>query len=123
MTRRTARSTRTDSLCPYTTLFRSLERLDHRGRVDRGSVVEDGIGVEGEGEDRRILVSLELGRQVALQVQIGVVVHEAAEDELADGVFVDRSEEQTSELPSLMRVSYAAFCLKKNTNSTTPHNI
>src|SRR3546814_6191426 len=38
-----------------------------------------------------------------------------------DAIFVDRSEEHTSELQSLMRISYAVFCLQKQKTSTTPY--
>src|SRR3546814_3733238 len=86
MIRRPPRSTRTDTLFPYTTLFRSdaflggVEFLEHHHRDEqimlfeaeqRGRIVEEDVGIE------------------------------------------DRSEEHTSELQSLMRSSYAVFCLKK----------
>src|SRR3546814_3241450 len=87
MLRRPPRSTRTDTLFPYTTLFRSRR---HRGVEPRcaGGI---GIHVGGDAQPRgaRIL------------------------DLLHDR----RSEEHTSELQSLMRISYAVFCLKKKTIS------
>src|SRR3546814_1451428 len=88
MIRRPPRSTRTDTLFPYTTLFRSRWRyshcVDHRGDGGAGRCAE--IAEEARRiEERR-----------ATQ---------------ADG----RSEEHTSELQSLMRISYAVFCLKKKT--------
>src|SRR3546814_2364873 len=79
MIRRPPRSTRTDTLFPYTTLFRSFD-----GLID--------------GEARELLL-----RQLEIHVD-GVG---ALEDD--EG----RSEEHTSELQSLMRISYAVFCLKK----------
>src|SRR3546814_9177122 len=81
MIRRPPRSTRTDTLFPYPTLFRSGDRVI--------------AGIAAEGEDRAM----------------GHIEHaERAPDERqADG----RSEEHTSELQSLMRISYAVFCLKK----------
>src|SRR3546814_9524308 len=95
MIRRPPRSTRTDTLLPYTTLFRS--RLP-RGRV---AVVElQGVRPAGEarvppvGERKRPVRSL----------------HPA--------VVLGRSEEHTSELQSLMRISYAVFCLKKTRKNT-----
>src|SRR3546814_6561777 len=144
MIRRPPRSTRTDPLFPYTTLFRSVPPnggLDvefvevvflhpeaHAGR-DRGSFRTAGrAGVVAQDAD--IGVS-DVGRDVAL---VGVVVVEprravriaadvrdvgAAEGEIVDaiggvvGQAVARSEEHTSELQSLMRISYAVFCLKK----------
>src|SRR3546814_11809495 len=105
--RRPPRSTRTDTLFPYTTLFRSLFRrlarlardqpchrgvsrqalyrggVDARPRCDRRSHCGDAGGVDRRGGGR------------------------------APG----RSEEHTSELQSLMRISYAVFCLKKKTNN------
>src|SRR3546814_7834445 len=100
MIRRPPRSTRTDTLFPYTTLFRSpLRKFDQDG-VDRLLLRQhhaiDRIGaVLARGEARRRLTRC-LFRQ---------------------GVDAGRSEEHTSELQSLMRISYAVFCLKKkNTN-------
>src|SRR3546814_3576307 len=93
MIRRPPRSTRIDTLFPYTTLFRS-PRLDGAlhllGRCERTHVL------------RR--------RQLAV-VHTGRVAH------------LRRSEEHTSELQSLMRISYAVFCLKKKTHiqHNTPH--
>src|SRR3546814_10221058 len=90
MIRRPPRSTRTDTLFPYTTLFRSCgfpvwhrrarevqQRLDQHGQLHAGDMLDD------------VVVAL-LG------------VHQRS-----------RSEEHTSELQSLMRISYAVFCLKK----------
>src|SRR3546814_7363833 len=82
MIRRPPRSTRTDTLFPYTTLFRSF-RLEHHDT----SVVPGGSQPVAQEE--------------------GMVGPEGA-----------RSEEHTSELQSLMRISYAVFCLKKKNNAT-----
>src|SRR3546814_1756337 len=93
MIRRPPRSTRTDTLFPYTTLFRSAlrplarerarpahpEASSNRGRAAHG---EPAGGSRGVRHDRR-------------------------------------SEEHTSELQSLMRISYAVFCLKKKKTTTT----
>src|SRR3546814_3795734 len=92
MIRRPPRSTRTDTLFPYTTLFRSVDiaGLERNGRF----LGELGAMRAGIAE---ILDQLHLGLRIA------------------DAV---RSEEHTSELQSLMRISYAVFCLKKkNINS------
>src|SRR3546814_8591461 len=138
MRRRHPRSTRTDTLFPYTTLFRSprLPRV-HRQRFDRNRhiavidtaqfrtlAVKDAGLVDGEGG----LVGA-AGNRVHLGPQRGdrkAVDHVGAGDDelhlLADRYdhsVVDReviglrSEEHTSELQSLMRISYAVFCLKK----------
>src|SRR3546814_6597467 len=98
--RRPPRSTRTDPLFPYTTLFRSL----HMRR-----------------EVERVLAHERLGlfRLAALQgLDDGEMDHHGAVGPvvLADGRLPygpHRSEEHTSELQSLMRISYAVFCLKK----------
>src|SRR3546814_7838581 len=83
MIRRPPRSTRTDTLFPYTTLFRSgLYALMHAG---------------------------EEGMQMAAR-------------SFMEGPHVRRSEEHTSELQSLMRISYAVFCLKKKKNSKISNN-
>src|SRR3546814_2008714 len=88
MTRRPPRSTRTDTLFPYTTLFRSLD-----------------IALEGLRE--------------------GLRTKRATPDQLwefARTARVWRSEEHTSELQSLMRNSYAVFCLKKKKKQPPHHS-
>src|SRR3546814_5608830 len=90
MIRRPPRSTRTDTLCPYTTLFRSL-----RGVADAHEVLR--TEVQGASVMR-----------VELQVAF-----DGAQRTQAHLHFFPRSEEHTSELQSLMRISYAVFCLKK----------
>src|SRR3546814_17225572 len=83
MIRRPPRSTRTDTLFPYTTLFRSTQpdfTLAHD--LNGARLLEIGVLDARSGDDDR--------RRV-----------------------LDRSEEHTSELQSLMRISYAVFCLKK----------
>src|SRR3546814_5878567 len=93
MMRRPPRSTRTDTLFPYTTLFRSTaaaHRPDRYSDVPRHRLFGRADGNDG-------------GRQHDdLHAQMGPGA--------GDG---DRSEEHTSELQSLMRISYAVFCLKK----------
>src|SRR3546814_10643671 len=83
MIRRPPRSTRTDTLFPYTTLFRSLDSKSFISALSR---------LSGD----TIFVSRSPLRK-------------AGDD------FYSRSEEHTSELQSLMRISYAVFCLKKKT--------
>src|SRR3546814_4927285 len=95
MIRRPPRSTRTDTLFPYTTLFRSVLRLDI-ARV-KGEVRVVGIPFETTAE----------------HVLIGTLLLCLGAGEHVDTVEGGRSEEHTSELQSLMRISYAVFCLKK----------
>src|SRR3546814_3777506 len=103
MIRRPPRSTRTDTLCPYTTLFRSLlatlePREEQTVRLRIG-------GPEGEAQTQRTVASV-----VGLSPgSIGQIEAKA---------YRRRSEEHTSELQSLMRISYAVFCLKKKKDKT-----
>src|SRR3546814_6338860 len=104
MIRRPPRSNRTDTLFPYTTLFGSDEQFegclsffDVRVRVPRPLIL------------RVAHVSLDGRRQVSTfeHGKARLVAHEI------DHLLGRRSEEHTSELQSLMRISYAVFCLKK----------
>src|SRR3546814_2081063 len=98
MIRRPPRSTRTDTLFPYTTLFRSrLRSLCLAGFLDPLH----------ELNDRLIVVTIQ---------QIHESVQPLAHS-FVPALFVHRSEEHTSELQSLMRISYAVFCLKKKNNN------
>src|SRR3546814_3021176 len=106
MIRRPPRSTRTDTLFPYTTLFRS-DLADLPILCSRGGGEDDApplaILVEriGIGHAQRRDRCYAVGR---------------GEDTLGRlGDLLGRSEEHTSELQSLMRISYAVFCLKKKT--------
>src|SRR3546814_2009636 len=90
MIRRPPRSTRTDTLFPYTTLFRSaIMRQDWPRMIGKaafaGSYIPGSVGSRSTKKVSRIAST-------------------------------SRSEEHTSELQSLMRISYAVFCLKKKTN-------
>src|SRR3546814_8109168 len=100
MIRRPPRSTRTDTLFPYTTLFRS--------DLYCKAVVETPVNLTPE--QRELLDKFE-----ATFVGDGARRHSPKSSTFFDGVkgFWDRSEEHTSELQSLMRISYAVFCLKK----------
>src|SRR3546814_993089 len=108
MIRRPPRSTRTETLFPYTTLFRSP------GIIRPRSACHD-PGIVGE------LIAHVLDH-VARSAANGGHAHRAeqiwqqcAQQQADDDV---RSEEHTSELQSLMRISYAVFCLKKKTTVT-----
>src|SRR3546814_6303733 len=97
---RPPRSTRTDTLFPYTTLFRSPARLrPHRGGRGRS---DGSAGNPHPGRPRH-------RQPVRLTRPAPPPMH-------AGG---GRSEEHTSELQSLMRISYAVFCLKKKQHKTT----
>src|SRR3546814_7811917 len=92
MIRRPPRSTRTDTLFPYTTLFRSVQLVRRADGDDAVAVAQD--------LDRR--------RQAGnIDAAFGLRQRAAQPQERAQ-----RSEEHTSELQSLMRISYAVFCLK-----------
>src|SRR3546814_8188693 len=104
MIRRPPRSTRTDTLFPYTTLFRSTvagawaPRHPFEARVLHGSRFPRGSG-PGKGS--------------------AGWTHGAGNRRREDLALPGRSEEHTSELQSLMRISYAVFCLKKKNKSDT----
>src|SRR3546814_4451497 len=107
MIRRPPRSTRTDTLFPYTTLFRS-----HRRRVE--AVVDQPLGDVVDTHPRLLgqrsqVDDALMGNQAAAPgVEHRVVVAQPS----GDVVGSERSEEHTSELQSLMPISYAVFCLK-----------
>src|SRR3546814_5834121 len=98
MIRRPPRSTRTDTLFPYTTLFRSVQQQSGNRLVDANS----GLQVSRyDAPDR----AANDGRQP----------HQREQQPAQAQVMGGRSEEHASELQSLMRISYAVFCLKKKT--------
>src|SRR3546814_9290760 len=103
MIRRHPRSTRTDTLFPYTTLFRSagLPALA-RSSAARGGRACGGLQMPVV---RRRTAPAGRGRDRGSGVPTGPLVIRHVRPE--------RSEEHTSELQSLMRISYAVFCLKK----------
>src|SRR3546814_5721212 len=102
--RRPPRSTRTATLFPYTTLFRSAgiadEFLGERRR--RPCAVAPSVGKRFEAEK----TDMPRGNIASVVATLAVPF------------MLLRSEEHTSELQSLMRISYAVFCLKKKTTST-----
>src|SRR3546814_9537906 len=95
MRRRPPRSTRTDTLFPYTTLFRSrsIRLRSWTAQSEHGH-----LGIQRRIDPRHF---------------------DKRRFEFAPDL---RSEEHTSELQSLMRISYAVFCLKKKKNKTNKHN-
>src|SRR3546814_4025117 len=101
--RRPPRSTRTDTLFPYPTLFRSY--------VLRRAPSAEYMADRPFGHaDEAALVVAAFDAGVKAPEVVGVL-------EAGDGLGTGRSEEHTSELQSLMRISYAVFCLKKKTRN------
>src|SRR3546814_9458195 len=111
MIRRPPSSTRTDTLFPYTTLFRSLARQAARQLAPQ----------PGAGRNHRIVRARLAARAARARLDAVGAVDAAggAAGRRPDG----RSEEHTSELQSLMRTSYAVFCLKKKKLTNLPHYI
>src|SRR3546814_10194677 len=107
---RPPRSTRTDTLFPYTTLFRSL-RLGQQVRILDAFIDHAPIG----GLLARNLLAQHHHLRRARQAD------QARQDPRRSAVG-NRSEEHTSELQSLMRISYAVFCLKKKKTQTKKIN-
>src|SRR3546814_3077882 len=103
MIRRPPRSTRTDTLFPYTTLFRSRRLGESRARSRSGQVA-------GAKRSEPMLAASRQGRS-----------EQGGEPRVGCAACLHRSEEHTSELQSLMRISYAVFCLKKK-KTTNKHN-
>src|SRR3546814_10241043 len=124
MLRRPPKSTRTDTLFPYTTLFRS-GRLPARrqaglqllGRVLQNQGIEDRVGDLVVRTEIVVMRVQRTGFRRQADLQLGRLRGSAAERHHSarqQGSRRQRSEEHTSELQSLMRISYAVFCLKKN---------
>src|SRR3546814_9524318 len=111
MIRRPPRSTRTDTLFPYTTLFRSpvLQLVIglHYGPLTLGNI----------GDESRVEYAL-IGETVNIAHRLEQMTRDLKAQVCLSQGFIDRSEEHTSELQSLMRISYAVFCLKKKTKQT-----
>src|SRR3546814_3324476 len=139
MIRRPPRSTRTDTLFPYTTLFRSLgfspvliEAGQELGGLCRsnpfrdewnaslpgmtGPQVADNLALSAKGAGVPVLLSCPVERVDAVGRGYAVTGPGLAEPIRASHL---RSEEHTSELQSLMRISYAVFCLKKKQQRQT----
>src|SRR3546814_2926553 len=106
MIRRPPRSTRTDTLFPYSTLFRS--KVPDIGDYDGVPVIELLVSVGDRVEKDQGLVTLESDK-ATMEVPSSVA-----------GVEIGRAH---SELQSLMRISYAVFCLKKKIKLRTIHQL
>src|SRR3546814_7720633 len=120
MIRRPPRSTRTDTLFPYTTLFRSNISERNRNQADRllldacrldtlhGFPARQPLNASCHAEPETLF-----GRELFGRHSLDGLIGAIAATPLFRQHF-GRSEEHTPELQSLMRISYAVFCLKKN---------
>src|SRR3546814_5547856 len=106
--RRPPRSTRTDTLFPYTTLFRSVLGGEGKHRRQPAFGIMDACG----GACFVLLPMRRLGAFEAAVAHLRGPMRRGR----------PRSEEHTSELQSLMRISYAVFCLKKKIRQLTNRN-
>src|SRR3546814_6981663 len=97
MIRRPPEATRTDTLCPYTTLFRSIGWYGLSTPSDNSTRWDGTVLEENPNGAAFYFVHSFAARPLESDATLAVV----------------RSEEHTSELQSLMRISYAVFCLKK----------
>src|SRR3546814_6599287 len=131
MIRRPPRSTRTDTLFPYTTLFRSICVL---AVADRACLQHHALlhaDVHAGREDHQpavgpVRLGLESVRHCGAAARADPAVDEhglayAGRPDPVRSHRQRRSEEHTSELQSLMRISYAVFCLKKKNKRTMEH--
>src|SRR3546814_8100150 len=109
MIRRTPRSTRTDTLFPYTTLFRSH-------RMDLPAAFCREIGYSAALHD-----VVKMSIDSALLRKRGHLTPDERREMEMHTEYGWRSEEHTSELQSLMHISYAVFCLKKKKKQTYHH--
>src|SRR3546814_16735790 len=117
---RPPRATPTDTRFPHKTLFRSHGALARCGgrRLDDGMAAAADVeaGLVGKVGTAPIMAHRMVGERRGDVDACEYVARRG--DRLAA---TDRSEEHTSELQSLMRISYAVFCLKKKKNKSTPH--
>src|SRR3546814_7286881 len=130
MIRQPPRSTRTDTLLPYTTLFRSRGECRRRGRSRPAA--PDPARRRPRSAQPRVKKTWScdpVTRTNAFTTSSAIEwivhgqinkVHEYAQDRHQQGPLC-RSEEHTSELQSLMRISYAVFCLKKKKQQHVKH--
>src|SRR3546814_8204344 len=116
MIRRPPISTRTDTLFPYTTLFRSVDGARSVDKAGRAAACAPARGPfprpflqERMVAEPQIIIAGKIGEEPPFSPHAGSAL--------------GRSEEHTSELQSLMRISYAVFCLKKKNNNKYTHKI
>src|SRR3546814_2930981 len=106
MIRRPPRSTRTDTLFPYTTLFRSPPL------VGKPSGVLSALGSQPPARGCNERLNQNQNQQVSMIIA-AILRMSSVDVTVVSHTLESRSEEHTSELQSLMRISYAVFCLKK----------
>src|SRR3546814_6300682 len=111
MIRRPPRATRTDTLFPYTTLFRSFG-LRFRQRVTASTQPEPDASSFPMARSWRNIQPIPFNNMQNCRI----AERTSARRLITNDINVMRSEEHTSELQSLMRISYAVFCLKKKKN-------
>src|SRR3546814_4680180 len=123
MLRRPPRSTRTDTLFPYTTLFRSFRRRYRGPRIGRRATVllsqqylQDPLSTASLRRPPHCAVRVLLYRCRLRAARLDPSMRGSADSAREPLRNIERSEEHTSELQSLMRISYAVFCLKKKNN-------
>src|SRR3546814_1284456 len=118
MLRRPPRSTRTDTLFPYTALFRSKKVLVSAPASGADITVVYGINHDQMKKSHTVVSNASCTTNCL--VPVAHVLEQTVG--IKHGFMTTRSEEHTSELQSLMRISYAVFCLKKNKERTTKYN-
>src|SRR3546814_2788552 len=110
MIQRPPRATRTDTLFPYTTLFRSVPRPESCASATGAA----SSSAEDSSDSCRTVL------RVYLRIAVPPYLWNLGPAGLFEPWICEwRSEEHTSELQSLMRISYAVFCLKKKNHNTT----
>src|SRR3546814_5944294 len=138
MIRRPPRSTRTYTLVPYTTLFRSADTMVGGATLTKligtsawyapgaatAAVVESIVRDQKKLFTASVFLEGEYGQE-DINLGVPVVLGKGGWERILDLPLDDteRSEEHTSELQSLMRISYAVFCLKKKINKVTDNII
>src|SRR3546814_10756305 len=122
MLRRPPRSTRTDTLFPYTTLFRSMLKFATISLLTLAIATPAFAETADSERGDEIVVTasgIEQSRDEVGQAITIIDTDTIERRQTVDIVDLLRSEEHTSELQSLMRISYAVFCLKKKKTKTT----
>src|SRR3546814_10161070 len=127
MHQRPPRATRSDTLCPYTTLFRSVERgrkekRDHRSlaEIREQQILVAERHLVGDLRCERVCFGFGDPLRIDVDSHAARAIMPCCGDRNST-IARSRSEEHTSELQSLMRRSYAVFCLKKKKNKKTTY--